>query len=312
MYYVSKSPGPSAEKIAGVGNLFVGPVDSSVVEDVQQNGGTIIGGYTMPNTWNAPEHQPVRLQGSLNGTPFSGLAGYLPKVQSGVYHKVVLITSNGSKNYDLEQFTNPASIEFQIIGLMIPSPAIYVYPRNYRGIDHNTSEGVMIKCPAIPITANPVYTNSQNFSDLVSGMMTIGAGAVGGFVKGGPVGALVGAGLAAGGVAINAAKNYGMTELQPPVLHGSGEAIFDGSNKMFAQLFLVSPTTDDLDRIDQYLRYYGYAVNAQSTADAFGGGVPNLDDKAYLQTGSDLFAGPHCEELNARCMGGIKTRKTLT
>lgn len=309
------APSTTATVIDGTGSIYIGILTSQLVQDINQNGGTIIGAYMYPTggSWSGAAVQAAFPLTVLTGNPGSGLIGsYMNKIRTGVYNKVMLITSQGAKSYELEAFANPQSVSFRVLGMTIPSPALFVYPLDYNGIAENIAEGMMCKAPALPISANSVYTNAQGFSDLVSGIISTGTGAVGGFLKGGVAGAVIGAGVGAVGALVNQAKNVQMSNLKAPTVYGTGEPVVNLNRELFCTLAVCSPDERDLDRIDNYFRYYGYAQNAVSTStEVFPSGV-NLDDGAYLQTGSEMFSGSvGAAEMNERVASGIKIRKTL-
>lgn len=300
----------------GTTGIKVGNLTDQVLEAIQQNGGAIISASMFPGSWISsygsgfPMAFPITV---IGGNPSSWLLGdYVQKIRTGVYLKPMLVTSQGSKTYNLEQFANPTNIQFQVMGLTVPSPALFVYPKNYDSIAENVAEGVMIKAPGLPITANAVYTNAQNFSDVVTGLTTIAGGAIAGFAKGGLTGAAIGGGAAAVGAVLNYAKNVEMTNFKPPTIYGSGEPMVNLNNELFCECLCAAPLARDLDRIDRYLRYFGYAQNAFSTCiEVFPSGV-NMDDGAYLQTGSEMYGGSEMAGvINDRISAGIKIRKTL-
>lgn len=310
------APSSTGTLIDGTGNIYIGPLSATLLEEITTKGGAVIGAYMYPTTgsqWGGASVQSAFSLGTIGGNPFSGILGsYVQKLLTGVYHKLVLTSSQGAKFYELEDFDVPTAVSFQLVGMTIPSPALFVYPKNYRGIAENVAEGIMVKTPALPISANSVYTNAQGFSDVVAGLTSIAGGAVGGYLKGGALGAVVGAGAGAAGALLNQAKNVEMSELKPPVVYGTGEPVVNLNKEIFVELGLCSPTNKDMDRIDMYLRYYGYAMNAENTSiEVFPSGV-NLDDGAYLQTGSEMFGGSEMASvINQRIAAGIKIRKTL-
>lgn len=310
VYYAGKYGGGV---IDGTGNIRVGVLTDAALEAIQQTGGAIIGGYMFPSAWGGDPIAPSRTLAAIHGNATAHLLGaYMEKIRTGVYNKVVLFTSQGSKSYDLEQFADPTNVTFQIIGLTIPSPALFAYPLNYNGIHNNVAEGVMCKAPSVPISANATYTNAQGFADIVGGLVSMGGAAASGFAMGGPAGAALAAATSGLSAVVNQAKNYYMTDFQTPHIYGTGEPITDSSKTLFVSLAVCSPDTGDLDRIDAYLRYFGYAQNCFSSSTVvFPGGV-NQEDGAYLQTGSDMFGGSEkAAEINARIAAGIKIRKTL-
>lgn len=294
----------------GTTGIKIGALNDTNLDAILTHGGTIIGAYQFPSSWYSGVSQirTVIPMGSLSGNPFASLSGYTHnKIRTGVYTKVLLITSQGAKSYEPEAFADPTNVVFDMIGLTLPSPAMFVYPRNYHGVDHNIAEGLMCKAPALPISANAVYTNAQKFADITGAI----GGIVGNVATGGPAGVLA-AGATAANAAFNIARNEVMTKYSPPTVYGTGEPVVNTQKQLSIYLCSSHPDTFDLSRVDNYFGYYGYACNSMSTALTVLVGGVNKDDGAYLQTGSDMFGGSEqAKEINARIAAGIKIRKTL-
>lgn len=322
---------------ASAGGVIVGKrtgikcasLTNSILELIQQYGGTIIGAYMCPN-WRqssgaVDEYLMYRNLGVIGGNPYSSLTGNYrhEKIRSGVYNTVILNTSQSNKAYQLELFTNPEQVHFQVVGLMTPCPSVFIYPLNYKGITHNLAEGVYMKFPAIPISANAVYTIAQQtmdnwteienfvkggFSGAVSGAMggTMfgGYGAVLGAVGGGIMGALSG-GLSG---AVQRYHHANLARFAPPTVSGSGEPIVSVSGSLQIQVLVSRPSLTDLIRIDNYFDYYGYNLDEMRLT----AGI-NTSDGAFLQTGSPMLAGSEVDDiLNTRLMNGIKIRRNLS
>lgn len=316
VYFASKDPDASyilAPNGTQTGIRFAF-LTQTQIEYIQQNNGVIIGCYLIPNVLldNTPSFDApiVKNLGTITGNAAAVLSSQRwEKTKSGVYNSIVLRTSQGSKSYDLESFLLREQITFGVVGLMVPTPSIFIYPKNYCGVVDNLSEGIMMSCPSLPISASAQYTNLQQFSDTWAIAEGAIAGAIGGLVKGGTIGgiptAIAGGIAGAGASIISAAKNQISAKFQPPSVGSMGEPCVASDFQLKAQLELCSPMTVDLNRIDNYFDYYGYSIDAVET--------PNLDDEAYLQTGEEFLFGSEADlVLNARLMNGIKIRKTLT
>lgn len=305
------------------------------LEAIKEKGGVIIGAYMMPNWFEEDgfigRYVPVVKEiGTLSGNPLIGLVNYNlhQKINTGVYNKVTLVTNQGSRNYELEFFSNVYSVSFKILGCMCPCPCVFIYPMNYKGVEHNLSEGILMKFPAIPISANSVYTQAQQTQDnyailkqAISGAASgASAGALAGSsipVMGTGIGALLGGGLGALGGALSGlwdmSKNVEISQFLPPTVTGSGEPITMGDYTLRAKLMVSSPSLTDLLRIDKYFSYYGYNLSSEEFLTGDFVTHFNTRDGAYLQTGSDILVGSEVDvELNARLKAGIKIRRTLT
>ena len=250
----------------------------------------------------------------IGGNPlslFPDISGAgIAKLKTGVYNNVVLRTTQGVKQYDLEEFGNVNAISFGVVGLLAPSPAIFIYPKNYKGVNENLAEGLLMQCPSLPIATNATYTNQQSFNDLIGLISGVGAGAIGGFLQGGTIGgvpaALAGAVISGTSSILSIAKNQINTKMQTPSIASNGVAVLSTSGTLEAELQVMAPNLESSLAIHNYLDYYGYNVNAERI-------TVNLNDGAYLQTGSEFLYGSEADvELNARLSAGIKIRKTLT
>lgn len=299
----------------GTTGIKIGALNDNNLQAILQNGGTIIGAYQFPSGWysGVSTIRTVIPMGTLQGNPFSGISAFTHnKIRTGVYTKVLVVTTQGSKTYEPEAFADPTNVQFQMVGLTLPSPALFVYPLNYHGIAHNIAEGLMCKAPALPISANAVYTNAQKFADITGAINGVVSGGISGAARGGLAGAAIGAGQAALSSVWNAGVRETMTKYSPPTVYGTGEPVVNLQQNMSITLCSSHPDAFDLNRIDKYFDYFGYACNCMNTALMLIAGGVNTNDMAFLQTGSDALAGSEADdELNTRLKAGIKIKKTL-
>lgn len=276
------------------------------VGDVLSASGSILGCYLLPpaGLWT---NEVLEAGSALTANVSDIGSGFRHnKIYSGVYNKVALITTQAVKFYDVEDFENANSIEFREVKIKIPSPAILVYPKKYKGVEDNVAEGLVMTLPSMPIATPSVYTQGQAINDIFSIAGTAISGAVMGSIGGG-VGS--GAGLALGvgmGVA-NMIKNVEMTRYQPQGATSCSFPNITSDYMLRYRLSIVSPSLDTLLAIDDYFDYYGYAIE-----EVFEKTEINEDDGAFLQTGGVYLAGSEADnEINARIMAGIKIKKTL-
>ena len=297
--------------------LQVGRLDNAAIQAILQDGGQIIGAYILPDELYDPANFVIAKDlGTISGNPhtiFSDIANAAyGKTKSGVYNKIVLRTSQGSKQYDLEHFAQPLSgnIEFGVVGLLAPSPSIFIYPKNYCNVNQNLAEGIMMNLPAVPIATNATYTNRQTYNDIMDSVLMTAGGALGGAMKGGTIGgipmAFAGAALGFASSIPSIAKNVMNTVLQAPSIVSQGSPTISVSGTLEANLQVVSPDSEDVKSIERYFSYYGYHMDKETN-------IPNLEDGAYIQTGSEFLFGSEVDlELNSRLMDGIKIRKSFT
>lgn len=301
---------PLLDPRGGVTGIQYGTLSPTVLQSILDDGGTIIGAYLEPP--DLPRNMVVAA-GTLSGNPLAHMTGYTwEKLRTGVYTQVALATSQSFKAFELEEFSNPQNVEFQIVYFRVPAFSVFIYPKNYRGVADNTAEGVYMQAPALSISARQGYTNQQMSSDIFNTLASTIAGAVGGAAKGGGYGAAIGAVAGFVGGTANMAKNAYMSKFKAPQTTGGSVPITAADLALKAQLLAVSPRRADCNRIDKYFDYFGYAINAEKSVGGLGSSI-NLRDGAYLQTGSEMLVGSEVDdELNARLMSGIKIRKTLS
>lgn len=306
--------------------IRVGDATEAKIKDIKEEGGVLIGAYLMPSNFYRPYRRGsgddqgggfgntiMFSLGQLVGNPLLHVASYShSKIKSGVYNSVMLFTSQGAKAYELEMFANVENVVFDMVGLMTPGPSIFIYPRNYKGIDKNLAEGVYIKFPAIPITANAVYTKAQLISDSYNEIAGGISGAVSG-ASGGVWGALAGAALGMlKPLARDTLDQFVLTKYKPPQVIGSGDPVISSDFKVFASLVVSSPSAVDLNRISNFFDYYGYNIEAQQHNTPLSNHL-NTANGAFVQVGSPMFAGSEADdELNARAYAGIKIRTSFT
>lgn len=323
MYYaIGNTDYDSADMMISAGSAFtgihVGLATAAKIKAIQEDGGVIIGAYMMPASFFQASagffgNNLVRSLGSLTGDPLAHVSTYThAKIKTGVYNTVMLFTSQGAKSYELELFSNVNSVSFECVGLMTPGPSIFIYPLNYKGIAKNLAEGMYLKFPAIPITANAVYSNTQYYEELYSSAM---GGILGGMkgISGGAAAGLMGAGLGMLLPGVRGAfEENVLTKYKPPAVKGSGDPVVATDMNVWANLVVSSPSQIDLNRISKFFDYYGYNIDAVETNTGLADHV-YTGDGAFIQTGTPLFAGSEADDqLNARAAAGMKIRKSFS
>lgn len=303
--------------------IQVGQVIPGTIDLIHQRGGSVIGMFMAPSAWltGTLDYPAVRDLGDTVLTPLSQLSGYRwQKTKSGVYSKIVLTTTQGQKSYEIEDFANRDSVTFGKIGLLVPSPMVFIYPKNYKGVEFNLSEGLFMQAPALPATGNAVYTDQESARDAIG----IVGGAIGGaMASGGALGSMLGLGGSAlgmaGGAIVGAiggfakmAVNAYTKAFEAPTVISNGMPVTLQNGNLTAKFVTVSPDQDSLTRIDNYFDYYGYNMGVMTSKNSALDTV-NTDNGAYLQTGSEMLVGSEADdELNARLMNGVKIRTQLT
>lgn len=308
VYFASAQVSGSGS-VAGTG-IKMGNLTQALLEDIQQNGGTIIGAYMIPAGWIGHTTSVVRPLGDFSvGNPFVGITSDWSKMKTGVYCKLAVTANSETKYYDVESFADPENVTFGRVQLYFPCPSVFIYPKNYKGMVENLAEGILCKFPSLPISANAVYTNQQRISEIMQSASGAVAGGLAGAKTGGIYGAAVGA---IGGALVPALKGayqeYVGVRFTPPTVIGHGEPITAADYSIHIGFKAIVPDNSAQAQINAYFDYYGYAINAVMQKDRL-----KLDDKCYLQTGEEFLRGSEADdELNARIMSGIRIRKTLS
>lgn len=293
-------------EIQGTG-ILVGQLTQALVERIHTNGGIIIGAYLDFLGGTTAYYEPVQARPDITFNPLSGGGLLTPKLRTGVYNDLILNTSSGSKQYDIEDFADPESVTFGQLFCVIPSPMLFIYPKNYRGVANNVGEGVTVKVPSLPIAANATYTDAQFVSDARNVLVGALGGAFAGYLKGGAAGAAVGGIAGAAGGVGNMLYNDYATQFKAPQIIGRGEPMLSTSKTLVIDFIRAWPANNELNAINNYLNYYGYQVNSVMSATDV-----NTDNNAFLQTGSEFLHGSEADtEINARITAGIKIKKTL-
>lgn len=304
-YFVAQ--GGTAPEIMNSG-VKLSRLTDAIIDSIHEHGGEIIGAYMMPSSWvpMAGAMNPTFSAGQVTLNPFTSLAGFTHnKIRSGVYNKLILNTPAGSKPFDIENFADPTNIVFDVIGILIPTPCAFIYPKSYMGIPNNLAEGVLVPFPAMPIVSNPVYTKAEEYHDNISMTTGVMGALMGGLLGRNPGGILAGTAEAIAGRFEN---EFGKVYDTPSYTQASNPCL-DVNGDYWFILTCAHPSQNDLLKIDKYFDYYGYNVRCPLA----GGFVVNTDDEAYLQTGSEFLYGSEVDDdLNERIMHGIKIRKTLS
>ena len=290
--------------IAGSG-ICVAALTDVNIESILQADGVIIGAYmdlyggVLGNYYYKSRHKATVTFDATSGTASDPGATW-QKMKSGIYNDLLVFGNTGAKQYDIEDFLTPTSVQFEVLFINIPSPMVFVYPRNYRGVGHNVSEGFTVKVPSLPITANATYSDMQRASDMKGAIKSI-------------TGSLASGGLGAG--IMSAAHSYSdfifeqhLAEFRAPTVVSNGEAMLNINDEVAISFVRVIPDIMSISLLKNHFDYYGYAIEGVMSSAAI-----NLNDKAYLQTGGLFLYGSEADaQLNMRLNAGIKIRKTFT
>ena len=308
IYFTSQMSGVTP--IVGYNNHLLGvyrtfnPTQLNI-ETLLANGATILGGYLVPSGGVIGNNAVAN--GSDLSISYPSNSYRHQKLNTGVYNKISLTTSQGVKYYEMEDFDNPLAVTFGQIYYSIPTPSILIYPKNYKGVPYNLAEGIVIQLPSIPVGIPTLYTQTQAVGDIFSVAGSAITGAIAGATKGGWFGALAGAGIATASGLAGMALKQETAKYSPVGVTQSNFPLISGDYVIRARLDYCSPKPATMNAIDDYFEYYGYEIDAVLKKEDL-----NTIDGAYLQTGSIFLSGSEAdEEINARLMNGIKIRKTL-
>ena len=296
--------------VSGVHN-YSNPTDGDV-RSITEAGVQIIGCYMIPSLAGGPHNYGFPCDGIVAG---SNLVLNVPqgsyhhnKLNSGVYRKISLTTTQGVKFYDLEDFTNTSVITFGVTYLAFPSPNVLIYPKSYRGVANNLAEGLTMQFPSIPIATPSVYTQGQAIGDMFNIASSAITGAAMGFMKGGGYGALAGVALGAVTGIAGMQVQKEVAKYQPSGITQTLAPLVNSDFTLKARLDVCSPDLKALSKIDAYMDYFGYNIEEVMDKDDV-----NFQNDAYLQVGEPFLHGSEGDaQLNARCMAGIKIKTSFT
>lgn len=201
------------------------------------------------------------------------LDGYNPKNAKCLQYpyNFIYATNNagGAAVYRYEQFGDHTDPRVNLFGTLSAEGVAYMYPLNYRGVQHNYDEGLQLggfpQCSWNADTYKLWLAQNQNQQDLamVMGGLTITAGAVATFATGG-VAAIGGvAAMAQGASAIQQvmAQRADMA-IQPPQARGNHSGSLNRVAGQLGYTFMAkSVDAAHAKAIDEFFTMYGYAVH---------------------------------------------------
>lgn len=216
------------------------------------------------------------------------------KLLTGEYVYILADNMSGSVvKYNYEYFSDPTSCEFKCVGAITPGCSLQTYPRNYKNIPNNLSEGFLNAKLPICSWNSDVYTNwlTQNGVNIalqIGGSLLQTAGGIALATTG--AGALVGGSQIASG-ALGIANTLGQVyehSLAPDQAQGNinnGDVLFS-QNRSYPTLYRMSIKEEYAKIIDNYFSMFGYKVNTLK--------VPNLTGRRnwnYVQTIGAIIEG---------------------
>lgn len=272
------------------------------------DGGNILGCYLMPSsTYTGFVNEAIFAGSNLTlNVPTTGYRH--SKLTTGVYNKVSLTTTQGVKYYELEDFTNTTTVSFGVLYCALPSPNVLIYPKAYKGVADNLAEGLTMQFPAIPISTPQVYSQGQAIGDMFNVASSALTGVAMGAMRGGGYGAVAGAliGTVTGIAGMQVQKE--IAKYQPTGVTQTNFPLMNSDYTLKARLDLTSPDLKSMQKIDAYMDYYGYNIEEFMDKNDV-----NFQNDAYLQVGVPFLHGSEGDnELNARCMAGIKIKTSFT
>lgn len=221
----------------------------------------------------------------------TSLDGYVPKnnkLFTYPYNFLAVSNNEGKGNtYRYEQFTNPADINFTVIGVAISTPCLFLYPTSYRGIGPDYDSGLTIsnfpQC-AWAGDAFKAYLAQNKGALALSTLANVGS-AVGGAISGNPIGAV--AGIA--GIAGEIAKVYDHQQI-PPTIHGqvNTDCLNSGMNRIQFSFYKMSVKHQFAEIIDDFFSMYGYKTNRVKTPNRTGRAVWNYVETRNCQIVGDV------------------------
>jgi len=249
---------------------FLAPRDTSEITG-QEN--QLVKQSTAPYSYNVTQTKQLK----LNGYSVKNM-----KLLCYPYNYLLVSNNNGgSAIYQYEHFTNQASLEFEVKGVLTPGCSIRMIPKNYKGAEKNDEEGINLGKYPICNYATDMYTNwlTQNSVNIALDYAKAGAKIVAGtgMVLMGGIGATAGVGsIYSGvvGVADTLAQKYEQS-LVPPQARGNlncGDVI-TADNKNTFHFYKMSIKKEYAEIIDNFFEMYGYKVNTVK--------VPKINTRPY-------------------------------
>lgn len=197
---------------------------------------------------------------------------YTPKNNKMLTSEYIYILADNmcgsTAKFDYEYFSDPSNCTFQCYGAINPGCSIKTYPKNYKNVENNYSEGMTNAKLPVCGWKSDIYTNwlTQNGINIpVNIISAIGSGIVGG------VTAVAGEKVMGGNMILNSVESITNTlsevyqhRLAPYQAEGNtnvGDVMFAIGN-MTPMFYKMTIKKEYAKIIDDYLSAYGYKVNA--------------------------------------------------
>lgn len=212
----------------------------------------------------------------------TSIDGYIPKNNKlfTFPYNYILMSNNEGKTatFRYENFFNPSITSFDVVGVYFTTPNIFVYPRNYRGINKDYDSGITLsnfpQC-AWSGDAFKAWISQNKGALALSTFASVGA-LVGGVATSNPM--AIGSG--AMGIAGQLGSIYDHTQV-PPTVHGQTncDTLNSGIDRFKFSFYKMTIKAQQAKIIDDYFSRYGYKVNSLK--------VPNINTRPfwnYVQT----------------------------
>jgi hypothetical protein len=166
---------------------------------------------------------------------------------------------------------NPSNPEFKIVGELSPSPSVYLFPRNYKGLPTNVDEKLVLNNFPLCSWNNDVYANwlGQNRNKLMTSLATSVAMGVSGAMTENPM--LMGMGITGVSTEISQVADRAIQPNQTVGNIGGSGALSVGIQDFF--FYPTTITKEYAERIDSFFDMYGYKVNTVKQ--------PNITGRPY-------------------------------
>lgn len=245
---------------------------------------------------------------TLSTSAPTSLNGYVPrnnKLLSSPYQYLVLTNNNGASNtLNYEYFANRSNITIRTKGIPVVGGSIIAYPKDYKNVSSNYTEGIMAgKLPTLSWSGD-AYTNwlTQNAvnmrANIAKDVISLGIGVAGGLVTGGATGA-----LAVGATALMGVKNVTdimVEKYEHSIIPNSFNGNTNGGDVVTANLsngvylWKMSITAQFARAIDDFFDMYGYATHRVKTPN-----VAHRQNWWYTKTvNANIVGNVPNEELN--------------
>lgn len=236
---------------------------------------------------DAPANKEIDMSFSPLSYDFGAYTPKNKKLYTAPFYKLVVTNHNGEQaEYNIEEFSDPASIKFKMYGDISANPSVTLLPMNYKGIDENYESGISItgfpQC-SFNTDTYKLWLAKNQFSTGLRAVTSVAEIAGGAVALATGAGAIAGAGAIVHGASgvINTFSSTYQASREPNKVNGGGgkNNLLTAMGKNKFEYYIQTIKEDYAVTVDGFFTMYGYQTNAVK--------YPNISARPhfnYIQT----------------------------